>query len=41
MKVISVAGNSKTARTFDCAIDLANNELICTKVSAKLEPLLL
>ena len=33
MEVITVAGPNKNARTFDCAIDLQNSELICSKVS--------
>lgn len=32
VEVITVAGSTKNARTFDCAIDLVHNELVCSKV---------
>ncbi|KAF6030570.1 hypothetical protein EB796_011107 [Bugula neritina] len=32
VEIITVAGTNKAARTFDCAVDLKNDELICSKV---------
>ena len=33
VETIPVAGTTKNARTFDCAIDIDNKELICSKVT--------
>jgi len=39
VEIITVAGTNKAARTFDCAVDLKNDELICSKVMCSMAKL--